>query len=280
MSVKTVGRTKKVQNADNRVGTPRQRALLAMDALVTRAVKKGELPKANLSLALGDSFLFRGQGNVRAVAVEMEGHEGLPAYPRYDRVMVDDKNKTFYVDHHVEGQLGPFPLPKGVTLATLLDDGRPFPRAKNELQKAVGALAKVVEEGLPRAYAKGSRLLDFRGGAFRAPDGERLAHHYIDDHTGRIPGGAVMIGKRNFWVEMIPGISGQALGPFPLPKDFNAKALSKGGNAPTPKRNDAFDSGGSSRPSVHLSDSGRWPRPSYVNSGSGIWPVSPGGRPS
>ncbi len=259
--------------------SPRHKALNALNSAVIKLQKAGSLQKAKLERE--DVTLFTGRGGVRAVEVAL-GHDdkqAMSSWPQFDHVMVDAEHKRFYVRLRAEGNVGPFPLPRGVTLSALLDDGRPFPRARDDYERAVGKLARVVEKNLPEAYAGGHRQLDFKAGSFRAPSGEKLSHHYIDDHTGRIPGGAVMLGKDSFWVEMIPGVSGDCIGPFALPRGFDAAALERPADEPAVIGSDAFDSG--RRYTNVLGDSGTYGRTTrWVSSSSGSWPVGPGGSGS
>lgn len=260
--------------------SPRQKALGTIMSALHKAKKAGDLPKARLELV--DADLYRGRGGVRAVPVSLshDDKQALSSWPSFDRVMVDEKNKKLYVEDRIEGTVGPLPLPRGVSLSALFDDGSPFPRAKDDYQRAIGKLARVVEKGLPEAYAEGHVKLDFKHGHWRAPNGEKLEHHYIDDHTGRMPGGALMIGRERFWVELIPGVSGDCIGPFALPRNFDVAALERPVvDDPAPVRDDGFHRG---RGYAHvLGDSGTYGRTSrWISTSSGSWPVSPGGSGS
>lgn len=246
MTVRNANRTSSTSATSSKKLSPQLEGYRMLLAVVEKTKKKeGKLPAATLEVV--DADLHKGPGGVRAVDVYFDSnatYELSPGSVRFDRAMVDEKKGVFFIQHVVHGNVGPFDLPKGVTLASLLDDGTPFPRPKNELQKAVGALAKVVEKGLPEAYARGRTQLKYDDGSFRSPTNEKLEHLYIDDHTGRIPGGGLMLGKDSFWIEMIPGYSGDCIGPFDLPKDFDATAIRKANAPEKPKKKseDAFDS--------------------------------------
>src|SRR5690606_25854663 len=170
-------RTGRASNAGARAPravSPRHKALGAIHTALNKAKKAGDLPKAKLERV--DSELFKGRGGVRAVEVSLshDDKEALSAWPSFDRVLVDEKNKKLYVDDRIEGLVGPLALPRGVSLSALFDDGKPFPRARDDYERAIGKLARVVEKGLPEAYAEGHVQLEYKRGSWRAPDGEKL----------------------------------------------------------------------------------------------------------
>lgn len=204
----------------------RTAALKELFTVAEKALKVRKPKTASLELATSD--LYTGKGGVKAVVVSFDrekdarrtGRSSLPVETAY----IDEAKKQLYLPHW-SGTVGPLPLPAGVTLRALLDPGAP-PKAKNAYQKTIAALSEAVLDGLPKALREERTQLKFSGG-FVAPSGERMQHAYIDDHTGRIPGGALMVGKKEFWVEMIPGVSGECLGPFALPKGFSMRSLEK-----------------------------------------------------
>jgi hypothetical protein len=204
----------------------RKESLQALFKAADKVVNLRKRPTADLELKTRD--LYAGKGGVKAVVVDFDpktdakaaGLERLPA----ERLLIDEGKKQFYVSHY-SGHLGPLPLPAGVTLRTLLDTGAPRP--KNDYQKAIAGLSEKVLDGLPQALRKEHSQFEFKRGSFVSPSGEKMKHVYIDDHTNRIPGGALMIGKKEFWVELIPGYSGDCIGPFELPKGFTSKSLDR-----------------------------------------------------
>lgn len=214
-------------------------ALKAVFSVADKALKLDKPPKADLKLQGYDAYV--GKNGVKAIEIYFDdkkdprrvGRDRLPV----ENILVDEKKGQLYVPHW-SGMLGPFPLPKGVTVRTLLDS--PFPAARTQYQKTIAALSEKVVDGLGGAMRKGRVDFDFKNGNFVSPSGEKMKHTYIDDHTGRIPGGALMVGKKEFWVEMIPGVSGQCLGPFELPKGFTMKSLDKA-EPRTPRRPAADD---------------------------------------
>ena len=225
---------------------PRKESFEAVFKLWDKANKMAKPPVADLKMRDGD--VYTGKGGVKAIQIALDGDELKKLtgrqYVPYGQIAVDDHKKQIYLQDY-RGSMGPFPLPKGVSYASLTDPG-PMPRPKNDYQRANGSLAKVVEAGMTDALLAGRTQFDFKNGKFVSPSGERMQHHYIDDHTSRIPGGALMVGKKEFWVEMIPGYSGDCLGPFPLPKGFDPKSLVRKAE-PAPRRNRTTDDYSSGR---------------------------------
>jgi hypothetical protein len=221
----------------------RTEAMKALFAAADKALKPNKPKTTDLDLQTSD--LFVGKGGVKAVSITFDeaadgkkvGRERLPTRS----IAIDEGKKQFYVGHW-SGHIGPLPLPAGVTVRALLDT--PAPRARTDYQKTIHALAEKVLDGLPSVLRKEHTQFDFKNGNFVSPSGEKMKHAYIDDHTGHIPGGALMIGKKEFWVEMIPGVSGDCIGPFELPRGFTLKSLDRAQPRGTPRRT-ADDSGGS-----------------------------------
>jgi hypothetical protein len=222
------GRVEASRVAASRKSEPltRTESMKLIFAAADKAMKPRNPKTADLDLKTSD--LFTGKGGVKAVVVNFDeaadgkkvGRDRLPTRT----VLIDEAKKQMYVGHW-SGHIGPVPLPAGVTLRALLDT--PAPRARTDYQKTIGALAEKVLDGLPTALRKDHTQFAFKSGNFVSPSGEKMKHAYIDDHTGHIPGGALMVGKKEFWVELIPGVSGNCIGPFELPKGFTLKSLDR-----------------------------------------------------
>jgi hypothetical protein len=221
-----------------------------MKALFTSVDKALKLknPKTT-DLDLQTSALHVGKNGVKAVTVAFDekkdarrtGRSELPV----EQLYVDEGKKQFYVPHW-RGNIGPLPLPAGVTVRALLDPG-PQPAPRSDYGKAVAKLADAVLDGLPRVLRQEHTQFDFSRGNFISPSGEKMKHAYLTDSSGAIPGGAVMLGKKEFWVEMIPGVSGDCIGPFPLPKGFVAKDLDREPASGGRRRPSVSDDSGSRR---------------------------------
>ena len=260
--------------------SPHDAAFQKLNATLAKLDPK-RLPKATLTRV--DADLFSSKGGGKLLSFWPPASKG---YQPIGQAMVDEKKKIFYVDHKLAGVVGPFELPRGVTLKALLDDGKAIPRGRTVAEKALGAMAGVIQAHLPEALLAGRKQLAYSGKSFLSPTKEKLEHAYIKDSTGKIPGGALMIGKSQVWVEQIPGVSGQVIGPFPLPKGYTAATLAKALGVeltlPAPKPKDGFEDGahhvGHRVTGSGQVSSGGWS--SGGSGGSGSWQVTPGGNPS
>jgi len=287
----TVNRTSRA-NASAAADLPRRFvALKKMHAVVEKAGLN--LPKAELE-ALPKSFYLTPNGNAYGAYVDERDEKKMGiSSSRFSRFMIDDTNKEFFVSNSYES-FGPFKLPRGVSTKDLFDDDSYVPRGKTKYEKSVSKLTRVVKNNMYDARMAGNTSLDFRDGDFRSPDGEALYHHYIDDdgladRSNRfyMPGGALMLGKEQFWVEQIPGTSGDCIGPFDYPRGFSIEEIkakdTRDDQADSASSASTFDNSSSRGSSAaYGGDSGSYrpaPSRSIGGGGSGSWPSSWGPSP-
>ena len=289
-----VGRTRRssVQRlpADKKL-KPMHEGLRALVRAYEKAeARPGPMKKSKLEREGGD--IWTGPKGERALELYFDRDDGDKAgisWLPFTRVMVDPEKKQFWAKKSGD-DVGPIDLPRGVKLEDLLDDGRSIPRGSTKAEKATSALARAVKKQRAEVYMNGNTKLDYDGDDWRSPTGEKMHHYYLEGYAERgIPGGAVMVGKEEFWVEQIPGYSGNCLGPFELPRNFDHKDLkprrrstssssSSSSSSSRRRDSDSFDSG--RRSSYGGGGSGNYGSRRWVHTGSGSWSVPSGGSGS
>ena len=259
---------------------------------LANVLKKAPWPHPEAKLELLDHSLYKTD---KGKALEFYIDEGkdekaMSAYDSVIRVMIDETNKEFFYQGY-DNNYGPFKLPKGVHLSDMSDDGSHISRGKTKYEKAISKLKHVVKKNLTQALLRGETNLPYVDGDFRSPStGEALYHTYTDRDTARnhfnMPGEGLLLGKDQFWVELIPGYSGNCIGPFDYPKNFDIGVIKAKDRADEVADNstttDSYESG-SSGGSFLGGDSSDYLRPAphrtLGGGGSGSWPSNWGPAP-
>ncbi len=201
-----------------------------------------------------------GKGTALEVYVGIDEQKKLPSAMQHtSRLYIDESNKKFYAQSWGK-TVGPFALPKGVSWSSLLEPTTHQPKGVDE--KAVAAVAAHVRADLGAANIQGRTRVDASKRGYE--------HIYINDPSGVIPGGALIITKDKMWIEMIPGISGDCIGPFTLPKGYTKDTLIAAlDSRPAPAKPEK-----PTTPDLPNRDR------RYVGGGSGSWGGGGGGRTS
>lgn len=293
----TVNRTGRATSSTASNGPRRFEVLKQLEAKVKKLNSDGTRPPEVDLERTSYTLLLSPNGKVLEFRLDDRDEEKMgSSWPPFRSVAIDDENKEFYYSSGGTTR-GPVDLPRGVTSADLFDDGSYVPRGRNDYEKSIEKLTRTVKAATPEIAWQGNTQLDYSGGAFRSPDGEALYHHYIEDeHDSRanrfhMPGGALMLGENHFWVEQIPGISGNCVGPFEYPRGFDVDVIKNfddtAGAGPVRDSSSTLTSSSSSgsRSTGYATggDSGTWrqpaPRRTIGGGGSGSWPASWGPTP-
>jgi hypothetical protein len=177
----------------------------------------------------------------------------------FNSFSVDAKKGEFYFTDYND-TYGPLKLPQGFHYPALFPNTRKDPAARTKGHKALKSLTKAIFDQEPQVYGKPWVDMDYdsAGRTWRTAAGGKL--HKATPYDKRYSYGSQSfmfdLRKREFWLEQIPGVSGQCMGPFKLPAGFKKEDItaldkldySSTSTSTSTSTSDDYDSG-SSRPS-------------------------------
>lgn len=234
-SVASTARTSRAKDAPH----------IAMLKLLGKAVKAAgeKLDDTEVKTEMVNWRSTKLPGKVVAATVHLSGvdHDALGTYA--SAVHVDIERNRFYVQSWKT--MGPIALPAGFKFADLLID-KPDPVARTTYQKALVALSRSHDEQIDKVWTKKHTQMEYDGDTWRKPDGTKLHNVITDDDRFRFGNSKSLmfdLKHKEWWIEQIPGYSGDAFGPFKLPADFRIKDLVKAEKPEKPARPRRADDG-------------------------------------
>ena len=141
----------------------------------------------------------------------------------FNNFAVDRENGEFYFTGYDE-TCGPIELPQGFRYENLFPNTRRDPPARTQGHKVLKALTKAIHDQEPEVFGRPWVNMDYdsSGRTWRTESGGKL--HKATPYDKRYEYGTQSmmfdLRKREFWLEQIPGVSGQCYGPFKLPAAF------------------------------------------------------------
>jgi hypothetical protein len=141
---------------------------------------------------------------------------------------IDRENDAFYINRWGDNY-GPFNLPDGFNYDSLFPNTHKDPAARSKGAKVLKSLTKAISDQEPEVYGKPFVDMDWDSGdrTWRTPTGGKLHQAEPYDKRYRFGGASFFfdLRKKEFWLEQIPGVSGQAKGPYKLPKGFKKEDI-------------------------------------------------------
>jgi len=216
---------------------------IAMIKLLGKAIKAAgaKLEKTDVKTETIDYRRTKLPGRVVAASVPLQSGAEAAALGSYASWLHFDlpRNK-FYV--YGWKTTGPIDLPAGFSFSDLLKD-KPDPVPRTKYQKALTALGQSYDAEIAKVWTKKNTQLHWDGETWRKPDRTKL-HHVDTEELGFCFGNNSLmfdLKHKEWWIEQIPGYSGDAFGPFKLPPNFNIKDLDKPARLEKPARSRGVD---------------------------------------